>query len=140
MARAWLARKLLIRNLEALNRGDVGPILRMETDEVHFHFPGSSSWAADTVGKAQVEAWLKRMVATGLQHRADEVVVSGPPWRMSLVLRGTDHFEEPDGTPVYDNRYVIWARTRWGRIYDNEVYEDTERSLAFDNYLAPRLA
>ena len=76
------------------------------------------------------------MVATGLQHEADDVVASGPPWRMTMVLRGTDRFEEPDGTLVYENRYVIWALTRWGFIRDYEVYEDTERSVAFDAYLA----
>jgi ketosteroid isomerase-like protein len=138
MVRAWLAKKLISRSMDALNRGDVGPILRMETGDVHFRFPGSSSWAVDIVGKEHVAAWLKRMVATGLQHHPEEVVASGPPWRMTLVLRGTDRFDEPDGTPVYDNRYVLWARTRWGRIYDYEAYEDTERSLAFDAYLSLR--
>ena len=53
-----------------------------------------------------------------------------------MVLRGTDRLAEPDGTLVYENRYVIWALTRWGFIKDYEVYEDTERSVAFDAYLA----
>jgi hypothetical protein len=55
---------------------------------------------------------------------------------MTMVLRGTDRFEDPDGTLVYENRYVIWALTRWGFIRDYEVYEDTEKSVAFDAYLA----
>jgi hypothetical protein len=53
-----------------------------------------------------------------------------------MVLRGTDRFAERDGTLVYENRYVIWALTRWGFIREYEVYEDTERSVAFDTYLA----
>ena len=53
-------------------------------------------------------------------------------------MRGTDHFDERDGTPVYENRYVIWATTRWGLIRDYEVYEDTEKSTAFDAYLADK--
>ncbi len=76
------------------------------------------------------------MVATGLQHEAEDVVASGPPWRMTMVLRGTDRFEERDGTLVYENPHVIWALTRWGLIKDYEVYEDTEQSVAFDAYLA----
>jgi ketosteroid isomerase-like protein len=76
------------------------------------------------------------MAATGLQHQADQVVASGPPWRMTMVLRGTDHLDDRSGTRVYENRYVIWATTRWGLIHDYEVYEDTERSTAFDDYLA----
>jgi hypothetical protein len=76
------------------------------------------------------------MVATGLQHEANDVIAGGPPWRMTMVLRGTDRLAEPDGTLVYENRYVIWALTRWGFIREYEVYEDTERSVAFDAYLA----
>ncbi len=136
MVRSWLAKRIITRNLRALNRGDIRPTLRMEASDVHFRFPGTSSWVSDVVGRDKVEEWLKRMVATGLQHEADDVIASGPPWRMTMVLRGTDRFEEPDGTPVYENRYVIWALTRWGFIRDYEVYEDTERSVAFDAYLA----
>ena len=136
MVRSWLAKKVISRNLRALNRGDIRPTLRMDAPDVHFRFPGTSSWATDVVGRDKVEEWLKRMVATGLQHEAEDVVASGPPWRMTMVLRGTDRFEEQDGTLVYENRYVIWALTRWGRIQDYEVYEDTERSVAFDAYLA----
>jgi ketosteroid isomerase-like protein len=136
MVRSWLAKKVIHRNLRALNEGDIRPTLRMEAPDVHFRFPGTSSWATDVVGREKVEAWLKRMGATGLQHEADDVIASGPPWRMTMVLRGTDRFEERDGTLVYENRYVIWALTRWGFIRDYEVYEDTEKSVAFDAYLA----
>lgn len=136
MVRSWLAKKVITRNLEALNRGDVRPTLRMEARDVRFHFPGTSSWAIDTTSRDQVEGWLRRMVAAGLQHQLLEVVASGPPWRMAMVVRGTDRFDEADGTPVYENRYVIWATTRWGLIRDYEVYEDTEKVTAFDAYLS----
>jgi len=136
MVRSWLAKKLIAHNFEALNRGDVRPTLRMDARDVHFRFPGTSSWAADITGREHVEAWLQRMTATGLQHYAEEVVASGPPWHMTMVLRGTDRLDEPGGTLVYENRYVIWAITRWGRVCDYEVYEDTEKAIAFDAYLA----
>jgi ketosteroid isomerase-like protein len=136
MVRSWLAKQVIVRSLAALNRGDVGPTLRMDAPDVHFHFPGTSSWATDVTGRQHVKVWLERMAATGLQHEAQAVVASGPPWRMTLVLRGTDHFDERDGTRVYENRYVIWGTTRWGRISDYEVYEDTEKATAFDTYWA----
>ena len=140
MLRSWLARRMVTRNLAALNRGDVRPLLRMESPGVHFRFPGSSSWAIDTVGRDHVEAWLRRMIATGLQHQAEAVVAVGPPWRMTLILRGTDRCDGPGGAAVYDNRYVIWATAKWGRITDYEVYEDTEKLTAFDAYLASAAA
>jgi ketosteroid isomerase-like protein len=138
MVRTWLAKKLIDHNFEALNRGDIRPTLRMDARDVRFRFPGTSSWAADITGREQVAAWLQRMTATGLQHQAEEVVASGPPWRMTMVLRGTDRLEGNDSTPVYENRYVIWAITRWGRVCDYEVYEDTEKATAFDAYLATK--
>jgi ketosteroid isomerase-like protein len=136
MLRSWLAARILTRSLDALNRGDIRPTLRMEAPDVHFRFPGSNSWAIEATNRGQVEAWLRRLAAIGLQLHAHEVVVSGPPWRMTLVMRGTDHFDGPDGSRVYENRYVIWALTRWGRIHDYEVYEDTEKATAFDAWLA----
>ena len=36
---------------------------------------------------------------------------------------------------MYDNRYVIWAKIRWGRVKQYEVYEDTEKAQALDDYL-----
>lgn len=135
MIRNWLAMRLLSRNMEALNAGDAGPTLRMEAADVRFRFPGSSSWAAEVRGRDQVGAWLKRMVAAGVQHQCDEVVVSGPPWRMTVVMRGHDWADDADGNRVYANRYVIWGTLAWGRMRDYEVYEDTEQTLEFDRYL-----
>jgi len=35
----------------------------------------------------------------------------------------------------YENRFVIWAHLRWGRLQEYEVYEDTEKAQALDEYL-----
>lgn len=134
MIRSWLAKQLLIRTFAALNRGDAGPTLRMERPDVRFRFPGTSSWATDVRGRDQVALWLRRLTDIGLQHEVEEVVAVGPPWRMRIVLRGIDRLDR-DGERIYENRYVIWAETRWGRIADYEVYEDTEKSLALDERL-----
>ena len=40
------------------------------------------------------------------------------------------------GERVYENRYVIWGRLRWGLLREYEVYEDTQRAKALDEYLA----
>ena len=42
----------------------------------------------------------------------------------------------PDGGNVYENRYVMWGRLVWGRLKEYEVYEDTQRSKALDEWLA----
>jgi ABC-2 type transport system permease protein len=42
----------------------------------------------------------------------------------------------PAGETVWENRYVIWGRMSWGLLREYEVYEDTEKSTALDEYLA----
>jgi ketosteroid isomerase-like protein len=79
---------------------------------------------------------LQRFVDVGLQIYADEVVVKGWPWKMTVCIRGTDHLDAPSGERVYENRYVIWGHIRWGLLTDYEVYEDTQKSKALDGYLA----
>jgi ketosteroid isomerase-like protein len=135
MIRNWLAMQLLTHNLRALNAGDLGPTLRLDATDVHFRFPGSSSWAADVRGRDEVETWLRRMVATGIRHSYDQVVLSGPPWRTTVCLRGHDWADGPDGDRVYENHYVIWGTMRWARLQEYEVYEDTEKTVEFDRYL-----
>jgi hypothetical protein len=51
-------------------------------------------------------------------------------------VRGHDHLRAPDGELVYENRYVIWGHLAWGKLKDYEVYEDTQKSKALDEYLA----
>jgi ketosteroid isomerase-like protein len=135
---SWLAERVLTGALKRLNTGDPGPFLRLDANDVHFLFPGDSSWGADLRGKAEVERWLNRMIATGLQHQLEQVVAQGPPWNMTVCLRGTDQLSTPEGETVYSNRYVIWGRMAWGKLGEYEVYEDTQKAKDFDDYLDAR--
>jgi len=138
--RSWLAKQVLSRNLACLRAGDYRPLLALDAKDVRFRFPGDSSWAANLQGRGQLEGWLQRFVASGVQIFADEVVATGPPWRMTLCLRGTDHLDAASGERVYENRYVIWGHLAWGRLTDYEVYEDTQRSAELDRWLQSQRA
>lgn len=133
--RSWLAKQLLIRNMARLRSGDYRPLLRLDARDVCFRFPGDSSWATELRGRDELERWLQRFVAAGIQIFPDEVVATGPPWRMTLCVRGTDHLDTPAGERVYENRYVIWGHLAWGRLTDYEVYEDTQRGAELDRWL-----
>jgi ketosteroid isomerase-like protein len=135
---SWLAHRLIARNMDRLNGGDVAPTLRLDADDVRFRFPGTSSWGGEMRGKADLRRWLERMVAIGLHHDVDQVVLSGMPWRQTICLRGRDHLDDATDGRVYENRYVIWGTLRWGRLTEYEVYEDTERALALDAWLERR--
>jgi hypothetical protein len=133
---SWLAKKMLSRNMARLRAGDYRPQLRLVAEDVRFRFPGSSSWATELQGKDQLERWLQRFVRVGLQIFPNEVIAKGPPWNTRLVVRGPIHLKNAAGDTVWDNRYVIWGRLSWGLMREYEVYEDTERSLQLDEYLA----
>jgi ketosteroid isomerase-like protein len=135
---SWLAKLMLSRNMARLREGDYQPLLRLDADDVRLRFPGTSSWSGDIEGKQDLEGWLQRFTDAGIQIFADEVVVKGFPWNTTLCVRGTDHLDSPQGERVYENRYVIWGRLSWGRLKEYEVYEDTQRASALDDYLESR--
>lgn len=135
---SWLGKKLIARNMAKASEGELGPSLRMDAEDVRFRFPGNNSWAGELNGKAELEPWLRRFAEVGLQIAPDEVVLKGFPWNQTICVRGRDHLDSPEGERVYENRYVIWGRISWGKLREYEVYEDTEKSRALDEYLASR--
>lgn len=132
----WLTRKLTRRLLARLRRGDHRWLLASMADDVHFRFLGEHSWATDFHSKAQVEPWLERYVRVGLQLQPHEIVVSGPPWNTVICTRFTDTATDRDGEVIYRNEGVLFDRVVWGRIREHISYEDTQRTLAFDQTLA----
>ena len=133
---SWLAKRMIARNMERASAGDIEPTLKMDHKDVHFRFPGDSSWAGEIEGKEQLRPWLQRFADAGIEIYPDEVVLSGWPWRQTICIRGRDHLDTPQGERVYENRYVIWGHLRWGLLRDYEVYEDTQRAKKLDEYLA----
>lgn len=132
---SWLAKKMIARNMARASAGDIGPTLKMDAEDVRFSFPGDSSWATELQGKDELEPWLRRFADVGIQISPDEVVLKGFPWRQTICIRGTDYLDSPAGERVYENRYVIWGRLSWGLLRDYEVYEDTQKAKALDEYL-----
>jgi ketosteroid isomerase-like protein len=133
---SWLAKQLVAHNMRRLNAGDPIPTLRLEGERVTLHFPGDSSWSGTFYGKQEVRRWLERFARVGLQIFPDEVVLKGFPWKQTICVRGHDHLAAPSGERVYENRYVIWGRMKWGKLQEYEVYEDTQKAKALDDYLA----
>ncbi len=143
MIQSWLAKKVITFVMGRTRQGDIRPTLLLDAPDIELTFPGRNSWSGTFRGKDAVARWLQRFAALGIQIYPDEVVATGFPWRTTVCVRGRDHLHDADGATVYENRYVIWGRMSWGRLTEYEVYEDTEKAQALDEYLAqnrPELA
>jgi hypothetical protein len=88
-------RRMIRHTIKSLNEGDYGPALRMFAKDATLAFPGDNSWAnqfrptalgreafATHRGRAELEAFLQRYVAHGLQMEVEDILVNGPPWNM----------------------------------------------------------
>lgn len=136
-ARALLVRATLAKlrgDLDALNSGDYRPILANYAPDAVLHFnDGPHRWSGEHRGKAAVERFLRDFVAAGIRGRITELVVGGPPWRMTLMMRYDDHAHDPSGREIYRNRTALVAHARWGRIVEQwDFYEDSGRIEALE--------
>jgi ketosteroid isomerase-like protein len=136
---SWLAKRLISFLMKRTRAGDIRPTLMFDAPDVTLTFPGQNSWSGEHRGKDEVARWLRRLAAVGIQTFPDEVVATGFPWRTTVCVRGHDFLRDADGAVVYENRFVIWGRMKWGRLEEYEVYEDTHKANQLDTYLdAPR--
>ena len=133
---SWFVKQLISRVMAATRRGDLRPTLALDHPDVKFVFPGSNSWSGTFLGKDAHRRWLERLVRVGVMTEPDEVAAVGPPWNQTVCIRGRSWRDNAAGERVYDNRFVIWAHLKWGRLRDYEVYEDTEKAAGLDAYLA----
>jgi ketosteroid isomerase-like protein len=133
---SWLTKQLISRVMAATRAGNIKPTLMLDAPDVRFVFPGTNSWSGEFNGRDAHRKWLERLVRVGVKTDPDEVAVSGFPWNMTVCIRGRSYMDSRLGERVYDNRFVIWGKLRWGKLYDYEVYEDTEKATALDGYLA----
>lgn len=135
---AWAVRTLLQRNASAFLAGDPGPLLKMYADDAVLEFPGESTWGPEYRGKAEIEGFLRRFLASGLTGSIGQVWVSGPPWATRIAAEFDDWAHDEHGTKVYENRSVLVLQTRFGKVVRERVYEDTQKVAAFDAYLERR--
>lgn len=132
---SMLSKKLISWVMASTRAGDIRPTLLLDAKDVRFTFPGDNSWSGVFHGRQEHRRWLERLVRVGVKTEPDEVAVSGFPWNMTVCIRGRSWRDAPSGERVYDNRFVIWGRLRWGRLADYETYEDTQKAKALDAYL-----
>lgn len=144
-------RRMIRSNIDHLNRGNYQPVLAGFADDATLAFPGSNTWSTmfrpanagreqhvTHRGRAELERFLQRYVDEGLQMQVEDILVNGPPWNTRVAVRVVDWSLDSDGNERYCNRAVLFARAVWGKLVEQEDYEDTERVAAFDRLTAER--
>jgi ketosteroid isomerase-like protein len=127
----WMIR----RNVAALRAGNIEPLVAGYAPDAVLVFPGQSSWGGEYRGREAIAGFLRRFADDGLVGQAHDIMVNGPPWHMTLAVFFTVTASDETGATVYDNRAILFARARWGKITYQEDFEDTHKSAAFDAYL-----
>jgi ketosteroid isomerase-like protein len=127
---------MIRRAVRRINAGDYRPMLSSFADDAVLVFPGEHSWGGEYKGKGEIEKFLRRFVEVGIQLEPHEIVVHGWPWNTTVMLRFTNEARDESGNVVYANRGAIFARATWGKIKFQEDFEDTQKVVAFDKYLA----
>lgn len=132
---SWLSKQLVTRLMARTRAGDIRPTLMLDAPDMEFIFPGSNSWSGHFKSKDAHRQWLERLVRVGVKTEPDEVVAKGFPWNTTVCIRGRSWWDNPQGERIYENRFIIWGKLVWGRMKAYEVYEDTEKAAALDEYL-----
>jgi ketosteroid isomerase-like protein len=135
---SWMVKSMIRRAYAHVNAGEVEPVLKLFADDVTFTFPGNNRWGRTYNGKAEMETFIRELVALGLQFEVHDVLVKGPPWNTTVLVIISDRATDPDGRVVYENRAVEHGKARWGKIYWAELFEDTEKATAWDAHLSAR--
>ncbi len=140
-----LGRTLLVRAIELrlrrdvrrLNSGDYSAFLAAFSDDAVLHFnEGEHRWSGEHRGKAAIERFLQDFTTAGLRGEIRGLWIGGPPWAMTLLVRFDDEASGPGGEQLYSNRVVVLARTRWGKIVEQEdFYVDTVRMSSLEQRL-----
>jgi ketosteroid isomerase-like protein len=139
-ARALLTRLIQVklrRDVARLSAGDYRSLLGGYADDAVLHFnEGPHRWSGEHRGKPAIERFLSDFVGAGIQGEVRSVWIGGPLWALTLVVRFDDRASGPGGEELYANRTAIVARTRWGKIVEqDDFYLDTERIVAFEEKL-----
>lgn len=132
----WLVRLLVGRTHTALRSGDPDPALRTFETIARLHFAGTHSWAIDTTEAEARRSWFERFAALRPDLRCADVVVGGPPWRMSVCVVFDDALHNDSGDLVYGNHGVQYLQLRWDRVVLDEINLDSQRVADYDRRAA----
>jgi ketosteroid isomerase-like protein len=124
---AWLAGLIVRRTFAAWSAGNWRAPVRMFTPDAVFAFAGQDhELAGERRGRAAIEEWFRRADELFVfDFEIHDVVVSGLPWNLRVATRFTNNATIRATGRRFENRGMQYARLRWGRVFDDAIYDDT---------------
>ena len=121
-----IVRRIVRTGFRALSMGDYEHVLRQFHSQVLFSFAGPAPLGGERRGVAEVREWFRRLFAyfPGIQFTVHQVIVQGWPWETLVATRLSVTAPRRDGS-VYRNNMMQFLRLRWGRVVEDQLYEDT---------------
>jgi ketosteroid isomerase-like protein len=123
---AWIVGRVIRRQFAHLSNGDWQKPFRMFGRDAVLRFPGDHSLAGEFRGHDAIRDWFARGWSMfDFAFTVEDVAVAGPPWNLRIATRWHNDLRTKDGGEVFPNRGMQYIRMRWGRVVEDELYEDT---------------
>jgi ketosteroid isomerase-like protein len=122
-----IARQRARAGFDALSRGDYTVALDALADDVHHVFAGDHALGGKRHSRDAVRRWFERLFRLyELRFDVERVIVSGPPWDLTVAVEWLGHATPKAGEPyVSEGAHII--RIRRGRVVYLHAYEDSQK-------------
>lgn len=126
-----IAKRQTLTAFEALSRRDADALLMRCADDMTHDFAGDHALGGTRRSKVAFARWIERLfrLFPVLEFEPRDVLVTGPPWNMTVAVLWTDRGEAADGE-AYENAGAHELRLKWGRLTALRAHLDTQRLAA----------
>jgi ketosteroid isomerase-like protein len=126
-----VVKRIARRGFAQLSEGNFDPVVKLFDSSGVLRFSGDHAMGGEHRGPDEVRAWFERVHGyfPDLRFEPLEIVVDGWPWDTRLATRFQVSATLPDGRP-YTNEGMQFLRLRWGRAFEDYLYEDTQKLAA----------
>ena len=124
---AWVVGQVMRRQFGHLSAGDWRKPFRLFARDAVLRFPGDHPMAGEFRGRDAIAGWFDRGWSLfDFAFTIEDVAVAGPPWNMRIVTRWRNDLRAKRDGKLFPNRGMQYLRIRFGRVVEDELYEDTQ--------------
>jgi ketosteroid isomerase-like protein len=120
-----IVRRIVKDGYDKQNRGDFQALARMFAEDGVFEFLGDTPFGGERRGREAIRGWFEQVERNfgRLRLTAHDVVVSGPPWNMRVIVRFSDAYELISGD-TRTNSGFQFLRIAWGKVKEERILVD----------------